>query len=328
MAGSSSFPTSQDNFVEKQDGIDIIQADDVNDAYAGIEATQGHVGNTGASQSNSIDILDFIARVLPTLRLSFNSVTEIDVSIGVGFGLNSGESIRLPRKNTIAGGVDTSVDMDTGAIGNNLDYFIHSVFDATATIMTFVISLSATAPTGITTFQLIGGFSTDGSAQIIETTVWSIAGMRVIQSKNFQTGAVATGTVLMPFDDTIPQNNEGDQYMTLDFRPKSATSKLKIDIITSSSHTVTNPTQTLALFQDSIADALASMICFSSDSSIVRPYNITVTHYVTSASIAKRTYKIRIGSNIAGTLTFNGISGSRIHGGVLASSITITEYEA
>ena len=45
-----------------------------------------------------------------------------------------------------------------------------------------------------------------------------------------QTGAVATGTTQIPSDDTIPQNTEGDEYMTLAFTPNSATSTLIIQV--------------------------------------------------------------------------------------------------
>ena len=37
----------------------------------------------------------------------------------------------------------------------------------------------------------------------------------MVQRVNTQTGAVATGTTLLPNDDTIPQNTEGTEFMTL-----------------------------------------------------------------------------------------------------------------
>ncbi len=46
-----------------------------------------------------------------------------------------------------------------------------------------------------------------------------------------QTGAVASGTTVIPYDDTIPQNTEGDEYITRSITPKSATSKLVIDVV-------------------------------------------------------------------------------------------------
>ena len=52
-----------------------------------------------------------------------------------------------------------------------------------------------------------------------------------VQVVNTQTGAVDTGTTAMPCDDTIPQNTEGDEFMTLAITPTSATNKLKIDVV-------------------------------------------------------------------------------------------------
>ena len=37
----------------------------------------------------------------------------------------------------------------------------------------------------------------------------------VVQTVSYQTGAVATGTTIIPIDDTIPQISEGNEYMTL-----------------------------------------------------------------------------------------------------------------
>ncbi len=48
----------------------------------------------------------------------------------------------------------------------------------------------------------------------------------VVQVVNTQDGAVATGTTVLPWDDTIPQNTEGDQYMSLSITPTNASNKL------------------------------------------------------------------------------------------------------
>ena len=64
-------------------------------------------------------------------------------------------------------------------------------------------------------------------------TITNVAGQeqaRLVQVVNTQTGAVATGTTVMPIDDTIPQNTEGDQYMTLAITPTHASNKLLIEV--------------------------------------------------------------------------------------------------
>ena len=54
------------------------------------------------------------------------------------------------------------------------------------------------------------------------------AGM-CVQIQSTQTGAVATGTTVIPLDDSIPQNTEGDEYMSLSITPSDASNILIID---------------------------------------------------------------------------------------------------
>lgn len=147
----------------------------------------------------------------------------------------------------------------------------------------------------------------------------------VVQVVNTQTGAVATGTTLIPVDDTIPQSTEGDQYMTLAITPKATTNKLKIDVVFIASSTATGDFITAALFQDSTANALAAAF---ERNDTAGGKTITFTHWMTAGTTSATTFKVRGGSNASGTTTFNGNGGNRRFGGVAASSITITEIAA
>ena len=51
---------------------------------------------------------------------------------------------------------------------------------------------------------------------------------RLVQVVNTETGAVATGTTNAVADNTIPQNTEGDEYMTLAITPTNTNNKLLI----------------------------------------------------------------------------------------------------
>jgi len=160
----------------------------------------------------------------------------------------------------------------------------------------------------------------DGTGMTYSTTVFAPGAQ--IQMVSVQTGAVATGTTLLPIDDTIPQQTEGNQYMTLAITPKSATSSLQITVTIVLAHSVVS-TGSIALFKDAAANAVASVIMGFSTTE--NPLTTTFTHTMTSGSVAATTFKVRAGSNVAGTTTFNGASGGRMHGGVLASSIVIRE---
>jgi hypothetical protein len=150
---------------------------------------------------------------------------------------------------------------------------------------------------------------------------------KTVQIVNTQTGAVATGTTAIPKDDSIPQKTEGDEYMTLAITPKSATNKLKIDVVVVGSVNGNAKPHGVALFQDDTAGALAGVQgrgSYNAEDSAVTSF----THYMTAGTTSETTFKVRAGGD--GTaFTFNGYSGgTRLFGGVAASSITITEIQA
>lgn len=147
----------------------------------------------------------------------------------------------------------------------------------------------------------------------------------VLQVVNTMSGAVATGTATIPNDDTVPQNTEGFEVMTLAITPKSATSKLKIEVVINLGTSATG-NLICGLFQDSTAGALAAAAVYAGVTNA--SMQISFTHYVTAGTTSATTFKTRIGCNNAGTVTFNGYSSGRFFGGVMASSITITEIAA
>lgn len=149
----------------------------------------------------------------------------------------------------------------------------------------------------------------------------------IVQVVNTQSGAVNTGTTQMPYDDSIPQNTEGDEYMTLAITPKSATNKLLIEvvIVLANSSTGSHDALSAALFQDSTASAIAGI---SNHLSFVNePIILNFKHFMTSGTASETTFKVRAGLAAAGTTTFNGQSTARRLGGITMSSITITEIK-
>jgi hypothetical protein len=157
------------------------------------------------------------------------------------------------------------------------------------------------------------------------TGAWSTPGGSgsgvVVQVVTTQTGAASTDATGIPFDDTIPQNTEGTEFMTLSITPTSASNRLRIDVVLFGSATTT-PWVTVALFQDSTANALSATSSFVAVST--SGYSIPLTYFMTAGTTSSTTFKVRAGSS-TGTMTFNGQSGARRLGGVMASSITITE---
>lgn len=148
----------------------------------------------------------------------------------------------------------------------------------------------------------------------------------VVQVQSTKTGAVATGTTVIPMDDTIPQNTEGDQYLSQAITPSNASNTLLIIAVVNLSNNNTSCYDTIALFQDSTANALASSTEIANSSQA--PICLTLFYSMAAGTTSATTFKIRAGADLAGTTTINGFNGARKHGGVLMSSLTIMEIKA
>ena len=179
---------------------------------------------------------------------------------------------------------------------------------------TFTTTMNIPVPTANTVVTM----PTTGT---VVSSTEPMSGM-VIQVANFTTGAMATGTTIIPYDDTIPQNTEGDQYMSLSFTPRRATSKLKVEVVVVASHTAVTDI-ILSLFRDAVVDSIGGSAMYVTTATARSTQCFSV--YINANSTTTTLFKVRIGGAAAGTLTFNGSSGARQLGGSLASSITITE---
>ena len=147
----------------------------------------------------------------------------------------------------------------------------------------------------------------------------------VVQTVHTQDGNVATSTANIPLDATIPQITEGVEILTASITPKAVGNKLRIDWIANLS---LNAIQwvSAALFQDSDADAIDATAMFCDTSTIIQ--NLKGTYWMDAGTTDSTTFSLRGGRNVSGTMTINGSGGATLFGGVMRSSITITEYKA
>ena len=146
-----------------------------------------------------------------------------------------------------------------------------------------------------------------------------------VQMTSVGYSSAATGTTTIPFDDTIPQNTEGTEFMTLAITPKSTTNILVIDVVAYMSSSI-NTDVIGALFQDSTADALAMGIFY--ENTATARQMLQIRHRMVAGTTSSTTFKYRAGPPTAGTVTFNGGGGDRQFGATTKSSIVITEYNA
>lgn len=157
-------------------------------------------------------------------------------------------------------------------------------------------------------------------------TAEKVAAGMVVQTVSTASSAVATGTTIIPLDDTIPQNTEGNEFMTLAITPKSATNILVIETVLLLSNSAANVELIAAIFQDTTSNALAAGVQFMTTATGV--VTVTVKHSMVAGTTSATTFKVRAGGHVAGTTTLNGQAGARLLNTSTKSSIVITEYKA
>jgi hypothetical protein len=146
----------------------------------------------------------------------------------------------------------------------------------------------------------------------------------LIQVATTNYSAVATGTTIIPIDDTIPQITEGTEFMTQAITPKATTNLLSIEVTFTCSCSVAAWLQ-VALFQDSTANALAATGQYQA--STAGFVNLKLTHTMSAGTTSATTFRVRGGADQVGTFTFNGSGGARRYGGITLSNIKITEHK-
>lgn len=160
--------------------------------------------------------------------------------------------------------------------------------------------------------------TTVSSQNAIKTYIDTNAASKVVNYDYSEYGEEAHGTGTYTSNDTIPTTSGGNQFMSKTYTPASATNKLKIEVVVFVTASVAGYIFA-GLFQDSITDTLGGGFEYNAGS-------IKFTHWMVAGTTSLITFKVRAGNSAAGTTTFNGYTSARKYGGILASSITITEY--
>lgn len=147
----------------------------------------------------------------------------------------------------------------------------------------------------------------------------------VIQTQYTSSVAASTGTTAIPADDTIPQNTEGDEYLTRAITPSSTANVLSIETQMNLAHSANTAIQ-VALFQDATANALTAVrISLATTDTMATG---SLKHRMLAATTSATTLKIRAGGNVGSTTTFNGQAGARLLGGVAVSYLKTEEVMA
>lgn len=145
--------------------------------------------------------------------------------------------------------------------------------------------------------------------------------IQVVEATPYTT--YSSHTTVIPRDDTIPQNTEGEEIIIGSITPKSSTNRLRItttfNIIESEG---ANNIAIIALYQDSTANALTASEEYTPSGSATQ---MMLIHEMAAGTTSLTTFKIRSGPGDIGTLYVNGESGGRRFGGISAVRMRIEE---
>lgn len=170
-----------------------------------------------------------------------------------------------------------------------------------------------------------GALGTPSSGDLSNCTGYPVpAGsvVQVVEATPYTTYA-STATAI-PDDDTIPQNTEGAEWVTVAITPTHVSNRLKIEAFMSCVTGSSSSALIAALFQDSTAGALA--VCSESPVAADNVLQMSLSYEMAAGTTSATTFKLRAGPG-SGTMYVNGNSGGRKFGGISAVRLTVTEIK-
>lgn len=261
---------------------------------------------------------------------------------GTGSNLSATGGTSQVLKQTSAGGNVTVGQLAASDLSNGTTGSGAVVLAGSPTLTGTPLSTTAAADTNTTqiatTSFVVGQASASSPLANAETAVAGTSlrysrqdhvhpfavGQQVGYSQSTYT-ANADLTTIIPYDDTIPQNTEGTEILTVTITPKSATNLLKIVFSGFGATANNNRDIVTALFQDSTASALNASATISSTADDPKP--LILEHSMVAGTTSATTFKIRIGPATATTVRLNGTSAARRFGGVSAATLTVQEVQ-
>jgi len=143
---------------------------------------------------------------------------------------------------------------------------------------------------------------------------------KFVQQVYSEYSASAASSTIIPADDTIPQNTEGTEWMTVTITPTTAANYLLIEAsiqVFASGIFVVG-----AIFRDSVADALAAGMFYMGANETGR---FDLNCRIQSPGTSPVTFKFRAGPSSAATIYFNSYTTTRVFGTTPKSTFMVTE---
>lgn len=146
----------------------------------------------------------------------------------------------------------------------------------------------------------------------------------VVQTQYTVSSSTGSTTTAIPYDNTIPQNTEGAEAITVTITPTNSSNKLLIEFSGFFGCTVSDVI-TIALFQDSTANALAATAVGVIAAGFIQ--SGTLSYVMTAGTTSATTFKIRYGATVSTTRTayFNTPSNGNVYSTSRCATLKVME---
>lgn len=214
----SNFPENLDVFTNKT-GEDFIASSDPNNAYDGVETTQGLIGALGKPQSWSTTLITLLREYQRGMLLSISGAT-INITAGEAVLENTDGTKWVFRRNVSDVPV-TASNIDVGSLVV-ATYYVYAKGDGAATTAPIVFSTDANAPSGIGTapYLRLGWFANQANGSLTPTG-YNSDNLEVDKKAVIKAWINFNGTGTIAINDSfnasgITDNGTGDYTITWD----------------------------------------------------------------------------------------------------------------
>lgn len=265
------------------------------------------VSGSGAAQYNNSQAMCGTNNVtaLTTAGTGTSSIVNSNIDSGSASTVSIGSGTIVEIYNTSLRSTNTNTVTGAGTL-----QYASLVLSSTST---------AINPTTATKRGIYAGNILDSSSSPV-----------VIQQKRSSTSALTINSTALPWDDTIPQQTEGDEILTVSITPTSSSSVLVVEATCMGAIDGVERKMGMAIFRDSTASAISATALNASADSSVSDYAMSgsIKTFVSAGSTSSTTFKLRVGNENGAGSSVNGYDSGRIYGGVANTSIFVTEYSA
>lgn len=147
----------------------------------------------------------------------------------------------------------------------------------------------------------------------------------LLQYVEATSNAKSSATAIIPSDDTIPQSNEGTEYLTVTITPTVIGSKIVPRIVIPIIGNSSNQVFVGAIFRDAVADAISAGAVTPTNATYQQQFVLDAPAFVTT-TLDPVTFKFRYGPGAASTAYINRGSSANFYGNAAVAKFSVTEY--